>query len=168
MRIKGRICGPCFCGYYYSMRKILIFLLFTLTVLLVSCTRQKTSVQNPMHSSSYEQILEKDGFSLSVPEGSNDVHYFRIFSDKDSVLCQVSFDLDGKVYTYRGKRTDSPVDISGMYYTWNEQEKVGDATVLLSSEGPGIALWYEKGVSFALICLDEASVAGLMDVKARL
>lgn len=118
-----------------------------------------------MHSSSYEQILEKDGFSLSVPEGSKDIRYFRIFSDKDSVLCQVSFEYCGDVFTYRGKRTSSLKDISGLHYTWDETSEIGDVTVFLSSEGPETALWYENGISFALMNLDGIPLERLLHLR---
>jgi len=96
-------------------------------------------------------VAEKTGITLNVPITAVDVTYSYI--DGDSPLAQVSFVYQGQTYTYRGQKTQTVQDISGMYYEWtkttNDSEDV-PYTCYFTDEGQGIALWHTDGVSYTL------------------
>ena len=98
-----------------------------------------------------EELTEETGITLNVPITAVDVTYSYI--DGDSPLAQVSFVYQGQTYTYRGQKTQTVQDISGMYYEWtkttNDSEDV-PYTCYFTDEGQGMALWHTDGVSYTL------------------
>ena len=92
---------------------------------LAACTVKKpqesgdvSQLPNPVHESTAEEVAEKTGITLNVPITAVDVTYSYI--DGDSPLAQVSFVYQGQTYTYRGQKTQTVQDISGMYYEWTK------------------------------------------------
>ena len=102
--------------------------------------------------STAEEVAEKTGITLNVPITAVDVTYSYIDGDKEP-LAQVSFVYQGQTYTYRGQKTQTVQDISGMYYEWtkttNDSEDV-PYTCYFTDEGQGMALWHTDGVSYTL------------------
>ena len=124
-----------------------------------ACTAKKpqesgdiSQLPNPVHESTAEEMAEKTGVTLNVPITAVDVTYSYIDGDKES-LAQVSFVYQGQTYTYRGQKTQTVQDISGMYYTWtkttNDSEDV-PYTCYFTDEGQGMALWHTDGISYTL------------------
>ncbi|MBR6360669.1 MAG: hypothetical protein IKS04_02635 [Clostridia bacterium] len=109
------------------MKKITaLFSIILMLVLLCSCGQnskspeapeqesEEMSLVNPMVESDPGSILKAVGFSLKVPEGTENVSYYLISGE----MGQADYMKDGNIYTVRIKRTGSLEDISGMYYTW--------------------------------------------------
>ena len=141
------------------MKRLLVFALAACCVLaLAACTVKKpqesgdiSQIPNPVHESTAEEVAEKTGITLNVPITAVDVMYSYI--DGDSPLAQVSFVYQGQTYTYRGQKTQTVQDISGMYYEWtkttNDSEDV-PYTCYFTDEGQGITLWHTDGASYTL------------------
>ena len=129
------------------MKKLWMIALAACCVLaLAACTVKKpqesgdvSQLPNPVHESTAEEVAEKN------------MEYSYI--DGDSPLAQVSFVYQGQTYTYRGQKTQTVQDISGMYYEWtkttNDSEDV-PYTCYFTDEGQGMALWHTDGVSYTL------------------
>ena len=142
------------------MKKLWMLALAACCVLaLAACTVQKpqesgdvSHLPNPVHESTAEEVAEKTGITLNVPITAVDVTYSYIDGDKEP-LAQVSFVYQGQTYTYRGQKTQTVQDISGMYYEWtkttNDSEDV-PYTCYFTDEGQGMALWHTDGVSYTL------------------
>ena len=139
------------------MKKLLVLALAACCVLaLAACTDRdpqpdSNQIPNPVHECTAEELTEKTGITLNVPITAVDVTYSYI--DGDSPLAQVSFVYQGQTYTYRGQKTQTVQDISGMYYEWtkttNDSEDV-PYTCYFTDEGQGMALWHTDGVSYTL------------------
>lgn len=139
------------------MKKLLVLALAACCVLaLAACTDRdpqpdSNQIPNPVHECTAEELTEKTGITLNVPITAVDVAYSYI--DGDSPLAQVSFVYQGQTYTYRGQKTQTVQDISGMYYEWtkttNDSEDV-PYTCYFTDEGQGMALWHTDGVSYTL------------------
>ena len=141
------------------MKKLLVCALAACCVLaLAACTVKKpqesgdvSQIPNPVQESTAEEVAETTGITLNVPITAVDVAYSYI--DGDSPLAQVSFVYQGQTYTYRGQKTQTVQDISGMYYEWtkttNDSEDV-PYTCYFTDEGQGMALWHTGGVSYTL------------------
>ena len=133
--------------------------ILVLVLALAACTVKKpqesgdvSQLPNPVHESTAEEVAEKTGITLNVPITAVDVTYSYIDGDKEP-LAQVSFVYQGQTYTYRGQKTQTVQDISGMYYEWtkttNDSEDV-PYTCYFTDEGQGMALWHTDGVSYTL------------------
>ena len=141
------------------MKRIFAIVLAACCVLaLAACTVKKpqesgdiSQLPNPVHESTAEEVTEKTGITLNVPITAVDITYSYI--EGDTPLAQVSFVYQGQTYTYRGQKTQTVQDISGMYYEWtkttNDSEDV-PYTCYFTDEGQGIALWHSDGVSYTL------------------
>ena len=139
------------------MKKLLVLALAACCVLaLAACTDRdpqpdSNQIPNPVHECTAEELTEKTGITLNVPITAVDVTYSYI--DGDTPLAQVSFVYQGQTYTYRGQKTQTVQDISGMYYEWtkttNDSEDV-PYTCYFTDEGQGMALWHTDGVSYTL------------------
>lgn len=142
------------------MKKLLMIAAAVCCVLaLAACTVKKTEetgdvsqFPNPVHECTAEEQAANTGITLNVPITAVDVVYSYIDGDKE-LLAQVSFVYQGQTYTYRGQKTQTVQDISGMYYEWtkttNDSEDV-PYTCYFTDEGQGIALWHTDGVSYTL------------------
>lgn len=141
------------------MKRIFAIVLAACCVLaLAACTVKKpqesgdiSQLPNPVHESTAEEVAEKTGITLYVPITAVDITYSYI--EGDTPLAQVSFVYQGQTYIYRGQKTQTVQDISGMYYEWtkttNDSEDV-PYTCYFTDEGQGIALWHSDGVSYTL------------------
>ena len=141
------------------MKRIFAIVLAACCVLaLAACTAKKTEdtgdnsqLPNPAHECTAEELTEKTGITLNVPITAVDITYSYI--EGDTPLAQVSFVYQGQTYIYRGQKTQTVQDISGMYYEWtkttNDSEDV-PYTCYFTDEGQGMALWHTDGVSYTL------------------
>ena len=142
------------------MKKLLVLSAAVCCVLaLAACTVKNpqesgdiSQIPNPVHECTAEELAEKTGITLNVPITAVDVTYSYIDGDKEP-LAQVSFVYQGQTYTYRGQKTQTVQDISGMYYEWtkttNDSEDV-PYTCYFTDEGQGMALWHTDGISYTL------------------
>jgi len=126
-------------------------------------------VVNPVSSSTAEEILEKDGIVLQLPAGAENAQWTRI-AMQETVLAQVTFELEGASLCFRAQKTAGLEDISGMYYEWGQPEGgevPADAPRCMVNEtGQGVLLWYADGCSFALSMTENASADKLTAVYA--
>lgn len=144
-----------------------------------------TGIGNPVHESSYEEILSLDGIALQIPDESETekTSWVRIVTG-DGVIDEVSFYYDYSFFVCRAKKTEALEDISGMYYEWsyvsaynqpncqqiiqqnnlqdNQSNSMSDAiqegapTIYTSDEGPGIIIGYQNGYSYSIAMPVEA------------
>ena len=141
------------------MKKLWMIALAACCVLvLAACTVKQpqesgdvSQLPNPVHESTAEEVAEKTGITLNVPITA--VAVTSSYIDGDTPLAQVSFVYQGQTYPYRGQKTQTVQDISGMYYEWtkttNDSEDV-PYTCYFTDEGQGMALWHTDGVSYTL------------------
>lgn len=116
------------------------------------------ALSNPLMPSSLEEMADKDGVSIKLPDGASDIEAVRI--NTDPVTDSVTFTYQGTEYTYRVAATPNLTDISGMYYEWGEPEggelQTNAPRCLLNGEGQGILLWYRDGHSFSIAVTEGA------------
>ena len=86
-----------------------------------STAEAQTGIANPWTDLSLQEIEERFGTTVAVPEGAENVHCMMMEEDG---LGEIDFDYMGRSCTYRMKKTDLEEDISGMYYEWNTVETV--------------------------------------------
>ena len=126
-------------------------------------------VVNPVSSSSAEEILEKDGITLRLPQGAENAQWTRI-TVQDAVMAQVTFGLQGESLCFRAQKTAGPEDISGTYYEWGQPEggqvPEGAPRCMVNETGQGVLLWYADGCSFSLSMQANASADVLTAVYA--
>ena len=81
------------------------------------------TVVNPIREVTREEMLEEVGIPLNVPADATDVAYYVIAGE--STIAQAKFSVNGLEYCLRACATGEfePVDISGLYYTWEVQEE---------------------------------------------
>ena len=82
------------------------------------------TVVNPIREVTREEMLPEVGIPLKVPDDATDVVYHVIAGE--SMIAQVKFNVNDVEYCLRACATGEfePVDISGLYYTWEVQEEV--------------------------------------------
>lgn len=125
----------------------------------------RTQLANPVHECTAEEQTEKTGVDLNVPITAVDVTYSYI--ESDTSLAQVVFTYQGKMYVYRGQKTDTVQDISGMNYQWTSTADASEGipyTCYLNDEGQGVALWYSNGISYTLSMQEDAAQELLADM----
>ena len=76
-------------------------------------------IANPWTESDKQGVADATGFEMTAPAGATDVSYSYMESDS---LAQLTYELDGKKWTYRMQETDALTDISGMYMDWDSEE----------------------------------------------
>ena len=82
-------------------------------------TAGTVGMANPWVESTAEEIMDKLGLSLKVPEGAEDVTYRMA---EDLKMEEMTFKLDDLEFTARVKSTAEFEDISGLYYTWDLED----------------------------------------------
>ena len=120
---------------------------------------------NPWHESTQEEILDKAGFNFVVPEGATDVKFWLMETEKE-ILPQMYFTLDGNEYLARMEDISEFTDISGMYYTWDKEEKfelATEAKKMHATDGQkqvNVALWIDMvpGVMYSVSCVSDEDV----------
>lgn len=121
---------------------------------------ESVGMANPWTDSDKEGVAAATGFEMTPPEGAENVYYSYMASDG---LADMTYDLDGAVWTYRMQFADKLTDISGLYVDWMDEE---DGTVSERAakyyayrdekdEGNGdvqLVLWYDSvtGVTYSL------------------
>ena len=149
---------------------------------LCACSAEKpdasksTQAVSAMVESTYEGVLEATGIDLPAPKGAEDVEYF-YYKGKDPIA-EMRFTLDGNEACLRaqstaltafpyegdellkavaeGKDLQNGTDISGMYYTWEENTEASlaylKAEISWNEGKEGIMLWYDMvpGVMYSL------------------
>ena len=147
------------------MKKLLVFVLAACCLLaLAACTDRdpqgdSNQIPNPVHECTAEELTAQTGITLNVPITAVDVTYSYIDGDKEP-LAQVTFTYQGQVYTYRGQKTQTVKDISGMYYEWTKTTNDSEDTpytCYFTDAGQGIALWHTDGVSYTLGMTENAA-----------
>ena len=130
---------------------------------------------NPLHETNAAELVEKTGFSMEAPEKAENIQYFYIDSaDDNDLIAEMRFCLDGTDYCYRMKGSAQEEDISGMYYTWeNETEaKIAYNTAKLcwNDDKEGVITWYDivPGVMYSLAVTDKANPADLCSCASSL
>lgn len=123
---------------------------------------------NPLHETDAAELLEKTGFSMEAPEKAENIQYFYIDgTDDNDLTAEMRFFLDEAEYCYRMKGSAKEEDISGMYYTWeNETEaKIAYNTAKLcwNDDKEGVVYWYDivPGVMYSLAVTDKANPVDL-------
>lgn len=132
-----------------------------------SMDRPIAMIANPVHPSSMEQIQTLDGISLILPKASENASWSRIYHDKQPVVAQVVFQLDGIRYCYRATKSQTLQDISGMYYAWTTDTVLDDVRYLVNDNGQGVALWLLDGVCYSLSMEERASLESLASMVGK-
>ncbi len=180
------------------MRKITaLTIVFTLAVLTLSgCTvninnktaeNAQTGMANPWRDCSEDEAYQHMANGFSAPAGSENVSWSLMLPDNDpaketETMVQLKFDLDGVSYCARTQPVteDGDRDISGMYYEWQESEKVtlsnwagGNMEATVSSfansdESAKLCTWYdiETGFAYSLSCSGEKDSVKDVDIKS--
>lgn len=115
----------------------------------------EVSLANPWVDLSAEELSDASGLSFGVPEGAENVIYRYMKSDN---LAEMQFTIGNDEFCARIQPADEPVDISGMYYKWENEEvvKIGDCSGILSQVKIGskdyveLCQWYGKGLQYSL------------------
>ena len=117
-------------------------------------TEKKIGLANPYHETDQDGILQSLGFDFQVPAGAEDEAFYTI--DTDPQIAQMTFVFDGDEYIYRMSATSEFKDISGMYYTWENNETAqidyNEAQVSWNDWKEGVILWYDEapGIMYSL------------------
>ena len=122
---------------------------------------EDAEMRNPVHVVTKEDFSNA-GIEVDVPE--NAVNVFWLTIEGIPLLYSLDFFVDGNEFNLRLKKSDKLDDISGMYYTWENEETVTDSgsrAVIQTVDGEaGICLWYRDGYAVSL------SMRGDADQKA--
>lgn len=82
----------------------------------------RTTLVNPVKEVTDEEMADLTGISFKVPEGAKGIRYTVIEADGMMPMAQMTFTYQGKDMFLRAQSVDvtEPVDISGLYYSWEE------------------------------------------------
>jgi hypothetical protein len=125
-------------------------------------TNDISQIANPVHESSAEEFKAANIVMPDI-EGKTPV-YTTI--DGDETLYQADYGT----FTIRAQKTDEQQDISGMHYTWKDEDFTtlellqGNPIVKLDGNGAGIIYWYLNGYSWSVGMSEGASVDTLKDL----
>ena len=131
-------------------------------------------IANPWTQSDRQGVADATGFEMTPPEGAENVAYS--YMDAGS-LAQMTYELNSDKWTYRIQEADKLTDISGMYYTWDAEEKgevSGREAIYysyggLDNAGDDIQVvnWYDAvtGVTYSLSAV--GSDLNGMDIQAH-
>lgn len=78
-------------------------------------------IANPWVDSDKEGVITATNVELDVPEDAENVEYSYLTTEN---LGQVTFSRGNENWIYRAMMSDTFEDISGMYYTWDNEEEV--------------------------------------------
>lgn len=82
--------------------------------------QEMVGMANPWTESDKDGVLQATGIELNVPDEASNVAYS--YMEKDQ-MAQVTYELMGANWTYRGQMANELTDISGMYYEWGAQDE---------------------------------------------
>lgn len=141
------------------MKKLIMILcvVFCL-VLMTGCKtkEQKAGLGNPWVETKSDGLITELGLDMDLPEGAEDAVY-RV--NKTEGLGEIKFKLNGMDFTARIKATPAFEDISGLYYTWEQEEpcKISwcEGKILRAKDGENTVdacLWCDivPGISYSL------------------
>ena len=128
-------------------------------------------IPNPIHEVDQQGLLDATGISLVAPEGAENVRYSYIELTNDHPIAQMNFTLDGAEAYLRVQPTAelAPIDISGLYYDWTEQQEVpvGYCTGTAYTNGEaGYVSWLDvvPGLAYNLGMTKGASIEKLTEL----
>ena len=114
-------------------------------------SNEEAGTRNPVHVVTKEDFI-KAGIKVDTPE--NAVNVFWLTIEGIPLLYSLDFFVDGNEFNLRLKKSDKLDDISGMYYTWEDEETVSDngaRAVIQTVDGEaGVCLWYRDGHTVSL------------------
>ena len=147
-----------------------VLVLVAIALMLVGCGKETAKVQvvNPIQTLSKEEIAEKTGILLAIPEESEDV-VCSLISGGNVSLAQAKFTINGMQVTLRAQATDQEeiLDISGLYYEWTETTNVLLDTVeaQVNVKGDiGYIAWVNAGVAYNLSMTQVANTEILIEL----
>ena len=160
-------------------KAISILLALILIGVLAGCstsTEKKPAeeVENPVHESSAQEILETLGMNLNVPLDAQNISYAIIDVDDVNPIAEAEFTRDNVEYTYRIRSAAAFEDLSGAYYDWKVVNEIeisycsGEVRLINGEEG--ICLWYDTvpGLMYSLYVNTAASEEGLLSMANEL
>ena len=114
-------------------------------------------MENPWTDLSKEELSAQSGMSFGLPEEAENVVYRYL---QNANLAEMQFTLNGQEYTARMMPAAAFEDISGMYFTWeNEQTDITvsgreawEARAVNGDEIVDLCLWYDAvpGIMYSL------------------
>ena len=126
---------------------------------------------NPIHEVDRQGLVDATGIPLDAPEGAEDVRYSYIELTNDHPIAQMNFTLDGAKAYVRVQATGelAPIDISGLYYDWTEQQEVsvGYCSGVACTNGEaGYVSWLDvvPGLAYNLGMTEGASIEKLTEL----
>ncbi|MBQ2092421.1 MAG: hypothetical protein II473_04475 [Clostridia bacterium] len=124
-----------------------------------------SGLPNPMTEMTEEEFNSEFNTAVWVPEGSEDVHFFKIEAG-DLKIAQVDYTRFDNEYCYRFAKGDEQ-DISGMYYTWTYDTENDSSGVykpachmrINEDEGVGACTWYDSrtGTNYSITMSEGAT-----------
>ena len=110
--------------------------------------KETVSIANPWEDMTAEQLSAASNLSFGVPEGAENVIYRYLRSEN---LAEMQFTIDSDEFCARIQPADEPMNISGMYFEWENEEEVTvghcPGTLGLSQTGSEdwaeLCLWYD-------------------------
>ncbi len=134
---------------------------------------ENTTIANPVSVVSEDEMCQRTGIDLPLPERATDITY-SVIENGDFDIAQAEFTLDGHKMYLRACSTgttslmESPTaiskdcDISGLNYEWSAGGILSvqnrDAMFNISKEGPGFIAWLDvvPGIIYNL-CMEEGA-----------
>ena len=107
------------------------------------------ALANPWEDLTVEQLSDESGLSFGVPEGAENVIYRYLQEDN---LAEMQFTMDSDEFCARIQPADEPMNISGMYFEWENEEEVniGGCTGTIGQAQTGsedfaeLCQWYDS------------------------
>ena len=137
------------------MKKFLVAIIVA-SLLAVGAACADDGIANPWYITDAQGVMDMVGVEFGVPEGAEDVAWFVLASER---LAEMQFTWNGMEYTARIKFAGEFEDISGMYYTWDDEQpcKVSwceGVTRRAADEGRTVelCLWFDvvPGIMYSL------------------
>ena len=109
---------------------------------------EPVSIANPWLDLTQQELLDESGLSFGVPEGAEDVIYRYLPAEH---LAEMQFTLDGDEFCARIQPADEPMNISGMYFEWEDEQEIqiGECAGTIgraqtgSEDWTGLCQWYD-------------------------
>ncbi len=133
---------------------------------LCACSTQNNDkgdqIANPVHESSAEEF---NAAGIVMPDIDGKTPAYTTI-DGDETLYQADYGA----FTVRAQKTGEQKDISGMNYTWKDEDFTtlellqGNPILRLDGNGAGIVYWYLNGYSWSVGMVQGASADTLRDI----
>ena len=104
---------------------------------------EPVSIANPWLDLTEQELSDESGLSFGVPEGAEDVIYRYLPAEH---LAEMQFTIDSDEFCARIQPADEPMDISGMYFAWENEEEIqiGECAGTIGQAQTGSEDWVEK------------------------